>query len=66
MAFRFPVQVERAVARTFVSLPAPLLKTVIGPPRLSPDGLVLDRQVQALLWLLDEFRIPPLSGGSVA
>jgi acetyl esterase len=66
MAFRFPVQVERAVARTFVSLPAPLLETVIGPPRRSPDGLVLDRQVQALLWLLDKFRIPPLSGGSVA
>jgi acetyl esterase len=65
MAFRFPVQVERAVARTFLSLPAPLLHWVIGPPRRSPDGLVLDRQVQGLLWLLDRFRIPPLSGGSV-
>jgi acetyl esterase len=66
MAFRFPVQVERAVARAFLSLPAPLLRRVIGPPRRSPDGLLLDRQVQALLWLLDKFRIPPLSGGSVA
>ncbi len=66
MALRFPVQVERGVARGFVSLPDALLRRVIGPPRRSPDGLVLDRQVQALLWLVDRFRIPPLSGGSVA
>jgi acetyl esterase len=65
MAFRFPVPVERAVARTFVSLPARVLRPLIGPPRRSPDGLVLDRQVQAMLWLIDKFRIPPFSGGAV-
>ena len=66
MAFRFPVQVERAVTRAFVSLPLPLLYRVIGPSQRSPDGLTLDAQVQGLLWLIEAFRIPRFAGGAVA
>lgn len=66
MAIRFPAPVERAVARAFLSLPLPLLRRVIGPPHRSPDGLLLDPQVQGLLWLIDRLRIPPLVGGPVA
>jgi acetyl esterase len=66
MAPRFPVQVERAMTRALVSLPAPLLHGMIGPPHRSPDGLTQDPQLQALLWLIDAFHIPGFTGGSVA
>src|SRR5450631_3932857 len=65
MPFRFPRSVERGVASKFLSLPRPILRRIVGPPRRSPDGLELDLQLQALLWLIDTLRVPPLSGGDV-
>jgi acetyl esterase len=66
MALRFPPLVERAMAFTFLSQPPPVLRTIIGPAQKSPDGLVLDLQVQALAWLIATMRIPELASGSVA
>jgi acetyl esterase len=66
MSLRLPTSVERATARTFLSLPAPILRRIVGPPRMSPDGLKLDLQLQALLWLIDVMKVPALSGGDVA
>lgn len=66
MAFRFPRSVERAVACGFLQLPSPVLRRIVGPPRRSPDGLQLDLQLQALLWLIATLRVPPLGGGEVA
>jgi len=66
MALRIPVPVERAAARAFLSLPAPVLRRIVGPPRRSPDGLTLDLQLQALLWLIALTKVPALSGGDVA
>jgi acetyl esterase len=66
MALRIPVQVERAVARSLLSLPPPVLRRIVGPARHSPDGLTLDLQLQALLWLIGITKVPALSGGDVA
>src|SRR5450631_4939872 len=66
MAFRFPRSVERAVACQFLSLSPWILRRIVGPPRLSPDGLELDLQLQALLWLIALTKVPALSGGDVA
>ena len=66
MALRLPVQVERAAARAFLALPPPILRRIVGPPRRSPDGLELDLQLQALLWLIALTKVPALSGGDVA
>jgi acetyl esterase len=66
MGLRIPVQVERAVARALLSLPAPVLRRIVGPARHSPDGLTLDLQLQALLWLIALTKVPALSGGDVA
>src|ERR1700723_1431367 len=66
MSLRLPTSVERATARAFLSLPAPVLRRIVGPPRMSPDGLKLDLQLQALLWLIDVMKVPALSGGDVA
>jgi acetyl esterase len=38
----------------------------VGAPRVSPDGLELDLQLQALLWLIERFHLPALTGGPVA
>jgi acetyl esterase len=65
MAFRFPRSVERAVARSFLQLPSPVLRRIVGPARRSPDGLQLDLQLQALLWLIATLRVPSLVGGAV-
>jgi acetyl esterase len=61
---RLPVFVERAVARAVLSLPPPLLLRLTGAPRVSPDGLRLDVQVQTLLWLIDRLKVPELAAGS--
>lgn len=66
MALRIPVSVERAVARALLALPPPILRRIVGPARHSPDGLTLDLQLQALLWLIAVTKVPPLSGGDVA
>lgn len=66
MAHRIPVQVERAVARALLALPPPMLRRIVGPERRSPDGLTLDLQLQALLWLIALTKVPALSGGDVA
>ncbi|HEY3821482.1 MAG TPA: alpha/beta hydrolase [Polyangiaceae bacterium] len=66
MALRIPVAVERAVTRAILSLPAPVLRRIVGPVRRSPDGLTLDLQLQALLWLIALTKVPALSGGEVA
>jgi acetyl esterase len=66
MAFRIPVSVERAAARGFLALPPPILRRIVGPERRSPDGLTLDLQLEALLWLIAVTRVPPMSGGDVA
>ncbi|MGH7437460.1 MAG: hypothetical protein ACRENE_17420, partial [Polyangiaceae bacterium] len=46
-------RVERAAARTFVKLPAPLLRALSGSPRRSPEGFVLDPEIQSLVWLME-------------
>jgi acetyl esterase len=33
-------------------MPEPVLRRIVGPPQRSADGLVLDLQTQALLWLM--------------
>ena len=66
MALRIPVSVERAAARGFLSLPPRVLRRIVGPERRSPDGLTLDLQLQALLWLIALTKVPALSGGDVA
>jgi acetyl esterase len=58
--------VERAVARGFLSLPAPVLRAIVGTPKRSPDGLTLDLQLQALLFLIDLMKVPSLVGGAVS
>ncbi len=63
---RLPPSVERALALPFLSLPSPVLRRIVGPPKTSPDGLVLDLQVQGLLWLMATMRIPELAVGDVA
>ena len=45
-------RIERAAARAVLSLPSPVLTRLVGVPPRSPDGLVLDVQSQALLWLM--------------
>jgi acetyl esterase len=65
MAFRFPPAVERTVTRTFLRLPPWTLRRVVGPAQRSPDGLELDVQLQALLWLIVRFRVPEVAAGSV-
>ena len=66
MALRIPVSVERAAARGFLSLPPRVLRRIVGPERHSPDGLTLDLQLQALLWLIAFTKVPAMSGGDVA
>jgi acetyl esterase len=66
MGLRFPVMVERTVTRAFLSLQAPLLRRIVGPVRRSPDGLELDLQLQALLWLIARMKLPAFADGPVA
>jgi acetyl esterase len=66
MTVRLPPPLERAIALSFLSFPPPVLRTIVGPPRVSPDGLLLDVQVQALLWLIEAMRVPQLASGAVA
>jgi acetyl esterase len=46
-------RVERAAARAFIKLPAPLLRALTGSPRRSPEGFELDREIQSLVWLME-------------
>jgi acetyl esterase len=45
-------RIERAVARAFVRLPTPVLRSMVGPARRSPEGYVLDLEIQSLVWLM--------------
>src|SRR5258708_2449232 len=45
-------RVERAVARTLVGLPRPVLRAIAGPARRSPEGFALDPQIQSLVRLM--------------
>jgi acetyl esterase len=59
------LRVERAVARTVLRLPAPLLRRIAGAPRRSPEGYELDVQGQALLTLLRVTGEPEMHEGSI-
>jgi acetyl esterase len=63
---QIPRAVERAFALGLLALPSPILRRVAGPPRRSPDGLVLDMQLQVLLKLIEITKLPPFAGGAVA
>jgi acetyl esterase len=43
---------ERAAVFAFLRMPGPVLRRIVGPPERSADGLVLDLQAQALVWLM--------------
>ena len=45
-------RLRRAAATGFLSLPEPTLRRIVGKPVRSPEGLTLDVQSQALLWLM--------------
>jgi acetyl esterase len=51
------VEIQRRLAISVVRAPAPVLRAVAGPPRRSPEGYVLDPQIQALLRLNDRMRL---------
>ncbi len=52
------LRLELAFARAVLRLPPPLLRALFGAPRISPDGLRLDPQTQALLALSKATRQP--------
>jgi acetyl esterase len=54
-------RLEIAVARTVLSLPAGVLRILVGAPKTSPDGLRLDLQTQALLALSKASRQPDVA-----
>jgi acetyl esterase len=62
---RLSAATERAIARTLLDLPAPLLRRIVGPARRSPEGFVLDLQTQALLWLMKKTGEPDMCEGGV-
>jgi acetyl esterase/lipase len=45
-------RLERAAVFGLLQMPGALLRQIVGPPPRSADGLVLDLQAQALLWLM--------------
>ncbi|MGO9835172.1 MAG: alpha/beta hydrolase [Polyangiaceae bacterium] len=59
------LHIERAVTRTFLALPTPVLRRIVGPPRRSPEGFELEVQTQALLWLMRVSGQPELAEGGV-
>jgi acetyl esterase len=62
---RLSVRTERAITRALLGLPTPLLRRIVGPPRRSPEGYVLDLQTQGLLWLMQKAGQPDLADGGV-
>ena len=66
MPIRLPAVIERSVARAVLGLPPSILQRLVGPPCISPDGLRLDSQLQALLWLIRQMKVPPVHEGGVA
>ena len=62
---RLSVATERAIARTLLDLPVPLLRRIVGSARRSPEGFVLDLQTQALLWMMKKTREPDMCEGGV-
>jgi acetyl esterase len=60
------LRIERAVTLTFLALPAAVLRRIVGPPRRSPEGLELEVQTQALIWLMRVSGQPELDEGGVA
>jgi acetyl esterase len=66
MSLRPVARAERIIARAFLGLPTPVLRTFTGQPRRSPEGYVLDMQTQALLWLMRVRREPPMHSGGLA
>jgi acetyl esterase len=43
---------ERAAALAVLNMPKRLLRRLVGPARLAPEGYAIDLQSQALLWLM--------------
>jgi acetyl esterase len=62
---RLSPSTERAIARSFLGLAAPVLRRIVGPARRSPEGFVLDLQTQGLLWLMRKTRQPDLCDGGI-
>jgi acetyl esterase len=52
------IHLELAFARAVMALPSPVLRTVFGPQKTSPEGYRLDLQTQALLTLSQLTRQP--------
>ena len=57
---------QRAAALAILSLPAPLLRLLVGTPPRSPDGLQLDLQSQVLRTLMRITGISELHAGGVS
>jgi acetyl esterase len=53
-------RVERALASVFLNAPPGFLRRVAGRPMRSPEGYELDRQGQALLWLMRVSHYPEM------
>jgi acetyl esterase len=51
-------RLERAAVFALLRTSEPVLRRIVGPPQRSADGLVLDLQAQALLWLMRVSREP--------
>jgi acetyl esterase len=58
-------RLERTVARALLGLPAPVLRSIVGSPLRSPDGLELDIQGQSLLWLMRVRNEPEMHEGGL-
>lgn len=65
-ALRIPPRLERRLIATILGAPPRLLRSLLGSPLHSPDGLELDVQLQALLWMMRATKEPPLFHGSLA
>jgi acetyl esterase len=59
------LRIERAAARTLLALPGSVLRRIVGPARRSPEGIELEVQTQALLWLMRLTGEPDLAEGGV-
>jgi acetyl esterase len=56
---------DRAVVHTFLALPKPLLRRLVGAPVRAPEGYELDLQSQTQIWLMRLSRQPQIHEGGV-
>jgi acetyl esterase len=66
MRLRPPALVERAAARAFLRLPPVALRRIVGRAVRSSEGFELDLQMQAVLWLTRQVRMPEMHQGTLA